>query len=111
MLSQELASRGYHVDKKIKEGELMSDRRSKLEITLTVLRTIRDGVEKPTRIMYAANMSWNPTQRVLERLVSEGHLNVMEGPSRKRAKKRYSITEKGLNVLRYFDSAEELITI
>ncbi len=89
----------------------MSERRSKLEIMLTILDAIKSGVDKPTRIMYAANMSWNPTQKVLQKLVSEGHLEVIEEPSVQRAKKRYLITEKGANVLRYFKGAEELISI
>ena len=89
----------------------MSNRRSKLEIMLKVLSAVHDGVDKPTRIMYAANMSWNPTQQVLNKLLDEGHLEVIEEPSNLRAKKRYRITEKGLNVLRYFKGAEELIKI
>jgi len=78
---------------------------------LTVLGAVKSGIDKPTRIMYSANMSWNPTQRVLKKLVSEGHLEVIEEPSVQRAKKRYLITEKGASVLRYFRGAEELITI
>jgi len=78
---------------------------------LTVLGAVKSGIDKPTRIMYAANMSWNPTQRVLKKLVSEGHLEVIEEPSVQRAKKRYIITEKGASVLRYFRGAKELITI
>ena len=89
----------------------MNERRSKLEIMLTVLRAVKSGVDKPTRIMYAANMSWNPTQKVLKKLVSEGHLDVIEEPSVQRAKKRYIITEKGASVLRYFRGVEELINI
>ena len=89
----------------------MSERRSKLEIMLTVLRSVKSGIDKPTRIMYAANMSWNPTQKVLKKLVSEGHLEVIEEPSLQRAKKRYLITEKGASVLRYFRGVEELINI
>jgi len=50
----------------------MSARRSKLEIMLNVLGTIERGIDKPTRIMYSANMSWNPTQKVLDKLVKEG---------------------------------------
>lgn len=87
----------------------MSNRRSRLELMLDVLTAISEGVSKPTRIMYAANMSWNPTQRVLDKLVDEGHLRVVEEPSVHRAKKRYFITEKGLSVLRYFQGAEQLI--
>lgn len=96
------------MDLEVKE---ISNRRSKLEITLSVLKAIESGIDKPTRIMYSANMSWNPTQKVLERLVQEGHIQVTEEFGNKRAKKRYEITEKGRNVLRYFHGAEELINI
>jgi predicted transcriptional regulator len=89
----------------------MSERRSKLEIMLKVLTAIRDGENKPTRIMYAANMSWNPTQQVLAKLVEEGLIRVTEKPGNKRAKKRYELTEKGSNVLRYFDGARALVNI
>ncbi len=94
-----------------KEKEKMSERRSKLEIMLTVLGAVKSGINKPTRIMYEANMSWNPTQKVLKKLVSEGHLEVIEEPSVQRATKRYIITEKGASVLRYFSGVKELINI
>ncbi len=89
----------------------MSNRRSKLEITLDVLKAVRDGVDKPTCIMYVTNMSWNPTQELLERLVMGGHLEVTEERTEKRSKKRYVITEKGLNVISYLRGAEALINI
>ena len=89
----------------------MSARRSKLEIMLNVLGAIERGIDKPTRIMYSANMSWNPTQKVLDKLIKEGHILVTEEYSTQRAKKRYVITEKGRNVLKYFKGAEELISI
>ena len=89
----------------------MSERRSKLEIMLKVLTAIRDGENKPTRIMYAANMSWNPTQKVLAKLVGEDLIRVTEKPGNKRAKKRYELTEKGSNVLRYFEGARALVNI
>jgi len=89
----------------------MSNRRSKLEITLDVLKAVRDGVDKPTRIMYMTNLSWNPTQELLERLVMGGHLEVTEERTEKRSKKRYVITEKGLNVISYLRGAEALINI
>jgi predicted transcriptional regulator len=89
----------------------MSKRRSKLEITLDVLKAVRDGVDKPTRIMYVTNMSWNPTQELLERLVMGGHLEVTEERTEKRSKKRYVITEKGLTVISYLRGAEALINI
>jgi len=89
----------------------MERRRTRLEIMLNVLNAVHDGVDKPTRIMYAANMSWNPTKKILEKLVGEGFLEVNEEPSGKRSKKRYEITEKGIKVLRYFYGAQELISL
>lgn len=89
----------------------MATRRSKLEIMLSVLSVVRDGVDKPTRIMYATNLSWNPAQEVLSRLVEEGLLGVYDEPSQKRSRKRYHVTERGLHVLNYLKGAEALISL
>jgi predicted transcriptional regulator len=89
----------------------LSKRRSKLDLMMTVLEAIRDGVNKPTRIMYTANMSWNSTQKVFEDLEEQELIFVTEELGLKRAKKRYHITEKGLNVLRYFEGAKDLIQV
>jgi predicted transcriptional regulator len=80
-------------------------RRSKLEINLEVLSVVKEGVDKPTRIMYAANLSWQPTQRVLNNLVGQGFLREITAPNNNTSRRRYKITEKGLNVLAYFDGA------
>jgi predicted transcriptional regulator len=89
----------------------MQLRRSKLEIVLNVLSAIKEGVDKPTRIMYAANLSWKPTQRILGSLVEQELIYEIKETGSKRSKLRYSITEKGVNVLRYFDGAKELVDI
>ena len=56
-------------------------RRSALEIYVDVLMSVKeceedmsDGVtgSKPTRIMYASNLAWNPCIRKLEMLVDQG---------------------------------------
>jgi len=80
-------------------------RRTRLEILLGVLNAIKDGENKPTRIMYATNMSWTPTKKILTRLV------VTEEPSNGRSKRRYDINEKGMRVIRYFNGAQELLLI
>jgi len=89
----------------------LTQRRSKLDIMMTVLGAIKDGVDKPTRIMYTANMSWNSTQKIFEDLLEQDLIYVTEEPGLKRAKKRYHITEKGLNVLQYFEGAKLLIRV
>lgn len=89
----------------------MSKRRSRLEITLTILSAIRDGVDKPTRIMYTAHMSWRPIQRILSHLVEQGLIEIRLNTESRQSKKLYVITEKGANVLDYFEKANELMTI
>ena len=89
----------------------MSPRRSQLEIRLNILSSVRDGVDKPTRIMYAANMSWKPVQRILHNLVKQGLLEVMISTKNKQSKKRYALTEKGSNVLDYFEKAKEILPL
>ena len=89
----------------------MSKRRSRLEITLTILSTILDGVDKPTRIMYAANMSWKPVQRILSHLVEQGLLEKISNTESRQSRIRYQITEKGKKVIDYFENAEEIMPL
>ncbi|KYH40858.1 MAG: putative transcriptional regulator [Candidatus Bathyarchaeota archaeon B26-2] len=85
----------------------MTQKRSRLEIYLDVLQAIKKGVNKPTRIMYRTNLSWTPLQEILESMVSQEIIKKIEVNKRK----EYVITEKGLNVLRYFEEMMELIKI
>ena len=89
----------------------MSKRRTRLEIVLSILSAVMDGVDKPTRIMFSAKMSWKPTQRILSRLVEQGLLEVRMNTESRQSKKRYVITEKGANVLDYFEKAKEILPL
>ena len=89
----------------------MSTRRSKLEIQLDVLKAVRAGVDKPTRIMYAANMSWDPVSKILDSLVDRGFVSVINTNGGNRPKRRYEITEKGVSVINYLEGAKELVEI
>lgn len=84
-------------------------RRSKLEITLCVLELISDGKDKPTRIMYGAHMSWNPIQKVLATCVAQGLVNETVIPAKTRQNKRYTITEKGEAVIKYYEGMKDLV--
>ena len=89
----------------------MSKRRSRLEISLIILSAIRDGVDKPTRIMYAANMSWASSQKILSSLVEQGFIEVKMPLKIGKSKKRYVITKKGKKVVVYLEKANELLPI
>ena len=91
----------------------MTRRRSMLEIYLDVLSAIRERTNKPTRIMYSANLSWISLQKVLTSLVSQGLVIEIESDYRKdkRTTKTYELTQKGENVLIYFRNAKELLSL
>jgi predicted transcriptional regulator len=89
----------------------MSPRRSKLEIRLKILAAVKQGVEKPTRIMYAANMSWKPVQLMLSHLVEQGLLLEVIDTGNKQSKRRYQITEKGEKILDYFEKAKDILPL
>jgi len=83
----------------------MARKRSKLEIYLDILQTIKRGVNKPTRIMYRTNLSWKPLQKILESMIYQELIKTVEANKRK----KYGITEKGENVLGYFEQMMRLI--
>ena len=89
----------------------MSPRRSKLEIRLKILAAVKQGVDKPTRIMYAANMSWKPVQRVLSHLVEQGLLLELLNTESRQSKRLYRITEKGEKILDYFEKANDIMPL
>ena len=82
-------------------------KRSRLEIYLDILRVIKNGVQKPTRIMYSTNLSWNPLQEILTSLIAQNLITVNDDGNRK----NYEITEKGRTALKYFNQAKKLVTV
>ena len=77
---------------------------------LEILSIVGSGKDKPTNIMYAANLSWKPTQKMLSYLREQGLIELRMAPSGK-SRKRYVITEKGVNVHDYFEKANEVLPI
>ena len=70
-------------------------RRSQLEIKMDMLKVIKAGAEKPTQIMYKANLSWVALQTHLTRMIERGLLKwITEG-----TRKRYELTLKGSSVM------------
>ncbi len=86
----------------------MSPRRSSFKIAIDVLKVIGEGEDRPTRIMYASNLSWNSLQRTLDILVNKGYVDENQISERVR---KYSITAKGHEVLGYYDRLESLVEV
>jgi predicted transcriptional regulator len=79
------------------------NRRSRLETYCDILRAIGAGAEKPTHIMYKANLSWTVMQSYTKALEGRGLVvsTVADG------KKLYHLTEKGFQLLSQFLSIRE----
>jgi len=84
----------------------LSPRRSSFQIAIEVLAVIESGETRPTRIMYATNLSWNSLKSILNILVEKEFIHEEHLSNRNRV---YSITAKGQEVLRYYDHLESLV--
>jgi predicted transcriptional regulator len=90
----------------------MSSRRSKFEIYIDILTEIKGGTVIPTRIMYGANLSWKPLKQILRTLTTQGLIVEQSmGNDDKRTKRAYALTERGENVLKYFNRAKGLLEL
>ena len=87
-------------------------RRTKFELLISVLQSINEGVNKPTRLMYEVNLSWRPLQSILAELIQQGLIEEKKASQHdKRTKVNYHVTEKGLQVIRYYINAKEILEI
>lgn len=90
----------------------MSNRRSRFEIYVDVLTEIMNGSKKPTKIMYGANLSYKPLKNILQSLLDQGLIEEDERRIKdKRTKVKYVLTQKGVNVIKYYSKAKDLIEI
>ena len=85
----------------------MNYKRSKLQIYLDILKVIKKGTKKPTRIMYKTNLSWKPLMSILDSMLSQDLI----GKNQNSSHVTYEITDRGRNVLNYFNEAMKLIEI
>ncbi len=98
-------------------------RRGPIEIYRDVLLSVamsENYTEKPTRIMYKANMSWAPLNKILTSMVEFGMLELIDvhgqasGGRRKarldqRSTYRYRVSKKGFVILRIMDLLFEYV--
>ena len=73
----------------------MNHKRSRLETYAAILEAVSLGAQRPTNIMFQANLSWSPLNDSLEILVRQGFLE--ESKYGKRTV--YSLTSTGNDVL------------
>jgi len=84
-------------------------RRSKMEIHLDILRTLaQKGPLKLTHIMYKANVNCSVLKEYLDFLTQQ---ELVEEKTIKKERIVYTITEKGLTVLKYFRELQIMLPI
>ncbi len=74
------------------------NRRSELEVKMDILRVVGEGADKPTQVMYKANLSWLSLQEHLKTLIGNGLLTEEKYGSRR----KYEITPRGLELLQNY---------
>jgi predicted transcriptional regulator len=79
------------------------NRRSRMETYCDILRAIGAGAEKPTHIMYKANLSWTVMQGYIRTLEAQG----LVLPKDDDGKKLYHLSDKGYQLLNQFLSIRE----
>ena len=79
----------------VDSSKVRSSRRSQLEIRMDILRSILEGAEGPTQIMYNANLSWTLLCDQLETLGRQGFVGEKDVGSRK----KFSLTDKGIEIV------------
>ena len=88
-------------------------RRSKLEMYIDILKVLaQNGPMKLTHVMYKANVNCSVLKEYLEFLIQQ---NLIEEQitlkKRNKTKVGYAITERGRNVLRYFNEVNRALRI
>lgn len=82
-----------------KPRQKFSLRRSHLEIRMDILSCIKSGFDKPTQVMYKANLSWSALKEHLAVLESGTLIRSVEYGTRR----RYELTEKAYLVLASYE--------
>ena len=84
-------------------------RRSKLELYLDILRTLKLGNSmKPTQIMYKVNICYMYLEKYLEFLIKQ---NLAERRASGGSRAEYIITQKGLDLLRTYGELAQALHI
>ena len=78
-----------------------------METFCDILRAIGAGAEKPTHIMYKANLSWTVMQQYIKSLETQ---NLIIATS-EQGKRLYHLSDKGFQLLKQFMTIREDLNI
>ena len=85
----------------------MGKKRERLEVIKDILRAIRQNRQiKPTRLLYASNLSPQMFKEYIHELISKGFIKLEID---EKEKKFFSITKKGNDFLQEYKIIEEFV--
>jgi len=86
----------------------MSKKRERLEVIYDILKVVRDSGNsiKPTRLLYASNLSPQMFKEYIDELLGKGFLASTEDDDNRRT---YSLTTKGFTFLEKYKTVMEMI--
>ncbi len=85
----------------------MGKKRERMEIIRDILKTINDKREiKPTRLLYASNLSPQMFKDYINELIAKGFINL---DIDKKDKKTFSLTKKGNEFLQEYKVIENFV--
>lgn len=85
------------------QSQQQLNRRSRMETYCDIIKAIGSGAEKPTHIMYRANLSWTVMQGYIKSLETQGLVVGQDAEG----KKLYQLTERGFGLLKQYLSIKE----
>ncbi len=85
----------------------MTKKRERLDVIRDILKSIRENRQiKPTRLLYASNLSPQMFKEYINELIGKGFINL---DIDKKEKKTFSLTKKGQEFLQEYKVIENLI--
>lgn len=85
----------------------MAKKRERLDVIRDILKAIRENRQiKPTRLLYASNLSPQMFKEYINELIGKGFINL---DIDKKEKKTFSLTKKGQEFLQEYKVIENLI--
>ena len=74
-----------------------------METFCDIIKAIGGGAEKPTHIMYRANLSWTVMQGYIKALEGQGLVRTQDADG----KRLYQLTDRGFGLLKQYLSIKE----
>ena len=85
----------------------MTKKRERLDVIRDILKSIRENRQiKPTRLLYASNLSPQMFKEYINELIGKGFINL---DIDKKEKKTFSLTKKGQEFLQEYKVIENFI--